>query len=385
MWGACLAISVVLLEALANGKASLIRNLPSMLSMYTDVLSGRARLMTVWSVTRGCWINIVMQFFGDRESAMSIAQRHRKEHETVAIVTGATGGIGVTTTEALMSAGVHVILAVRDQARGEALLARLLSAGPGRKGTVLPLNVADLKSVNSFVDKFQALGCPLHLLVNNAGVMALPNFKPSPDGVEMQFATNYLGHFHLTGLLLPLLEQSGRLEDPSRIVNVSSSMHSFMSSFQADAAKCKSPDEYSPLGQYAVSKASQILFTVDLNRRLQDKAVRAFAVHPGVIPTNLLSDSAGVAAALDNVLFHNVIFKSMLKTVEQGASTTVYAALDPAAVTALAAGACYFSCNAPCPCTAAACDPIDAATLWTLSEDMVKAALATKTDGASSS
>merc|ERR1719316_1684854 len=99
--------------------------------------------------------------------------------------------------------------------------------------------------------------------------MALPTFQHSPNGVELQFATNYLGHFRLTGLLLPLLEKCGTPDDPARIVNVSSSMHSFMSAFQPSTAKCDSPTAYSPIGQYAVSKASQILFSVDLNRRLQ--------------------------------------------------------------------------------------------------------------------
>lgn len=277
-----------------------------------------------------------------------------------------------------MSAGVYVILAVRDRAKGEALLARLLSEDPGRRGTVLPLNVADLRSVDAFVESFRALGLPLHLLINNAGVMALPSFQRSPDGIEMQFATNYLGHFHLTDLLLPVLEQSGTSQDPARIINVSSSMHSFMSTLQIDLVKCDSSAAYSPIGQYAVSKAAQILFTVDLNRRLQGRAVKAFAVHPGVIPTNLLSDSAGLAAALDRVLFHNPIFRCMLKTAEEGASTTVYAALDPAAVAAIASGACYFSCNGPCACTAEARDPVAAAALWNLSDGMVKEALSSK-------
>ncbi|AJT67218.1 oxidoreductase [Streptomyces chattanoogensis] len=203
------------------------------------------------------------------------------------VVTGANSGIGYVTARELARRGARVVLACRNEARGGAALDRLRTEVPTAEAEFRPLDLADLSSVRDFaagLDTFD--GDRLDLLINNAGVMALP-YRTTADGFEMQFGTNHLGHFALTGLLLPrLLATPG-----ARIVTVSSMMHALS---DIDLSDLNSERSYRRWIAYARSKSANLLFTHELSRRLaaSGSQVIAAAAHPGYAATNL--QTAGV-------------------------------------------------------------------------------------------
>ena len=141
-----------------------------------------------------------------------------------AVVTGANSGLGLATALELARHGASVVLAVRDEARGAQAAQQIRGQVPGARLDVRALDLADLASVRSFAAPFRAQGQGLDLLVNNAGVMAIPR-RVTPDGFEMQFATNHLGHFALTGQVLPALLAGSLRGGPARVVTVSSTLH----------------------------------------------------------------------------------------------------------------------------------------------------------------
>ncbi|KPC58851.1 oxidoreductase [Streptomyces chattanoogensis] len=203
------------------------------------------------------------------------------------VVTGANSGIGYVTARELARRGARVVLACRNEARGGAALDRLRTEVPAAEAEFRRLDLADLSSVRDFaagLDTFD--GDRLDLLINNAGVMALP-YRTTADGFEMQFGTNHLGHFALTGLLLPrLLATPG-----ARIVTVSSMMHALS---DIDLSDLNSERSYRRWIAYARSKSANLLFTHELSRRLaaSGSQVIAAAAHPGYAATNL--QTAGV-------------------------------------------------------------------------------------------
>src|SRR3954469_4000255 len=222
-----------------------------------------------------------------------------------AVVTGANSGLGLATAAALAAAGAHVVLAVRDPARGEAAAAGLPGSVEVRR-----LDLADLASVRAFAADWRG---DLDLLVNNAGVMAVPA-GVTVDGFERQFGTNHLGHFALTNLLLPHVTD--------RVVTVSSTMHRSGVIDLDDLNWQRRP--YSANGAYAQSKLANLLFTLELERRLREAGsrVRALAAHPGYAATNLQGRSgnriADGAMKLGNVL--------LAQSDERGALPTLAAA-----------------------------------------------------------
>ncbi len=285
-----------------------------------------------------------------------------------ALVTGASTGLGEETARALASKGARVTLAVRDPAKGEAAAERIRrSTGNGNIDVgQIELSVPD--SVRAFAEQWLAGHGPLHLLINNAGVMACPLARTA-EGWEMQFATNHLGHFLLTNLLAPALKAGA----PGRIVNLSSAGHRF-SDVNFDDPHFHHRD-YEKWVSYGQSKTANVLFSVELTRRLAPWGITANAVHPGGIRTELgrhLTD-ADRAALMARVNAAGSDFK--YKTVPAGAATSVWAATAPALegkgglyledcrIGALktdpAASSGYF---------AYATDPAAAARLWALSE-----------------
>jgi NAD(P)-dependent dehydrogenase (short-subunit alcohol dehydrogenase family) len=186
------------------------------------------------------------------------------------IVTGANSGIGRVTAAVLVSKGARVILAVRDEDRG-----RRAAAGMHGEVEVWPLDLANLTSVREFAEKWQQ---PIDVLVNNAGIMAVPEGRTA-DGFELQFATNHLGPFALTNLLLPQITD--------RVVTVSSNAHRFGGLDLDDLNWHRRP--YRPWRAYGQTKLANLLFTLELERRLEadHTAVRAYAAHPGYAATNL--------------------------------------------------------------------------------------------------
>ncbi len=234
-----------------------------------------------------------------------------------AIVTGATSGIGTETARVLALAGADVVLAVRNVKAGEALAQTLRASLPSTAGKLeaQELELGDLQSVKRFTDAWLASGRALHLLVNNAGIMATPKGETS-QGFELQLGTNHLGHFALTTALLPVLGKSA----PARVVNVSSDLHKQGVGARLLKKLEKQSTEYTPFGAYGDSKLANVLFTRALSKRLPS-GVEAFSLHPGVINTNL-TRSMGVLGSI-----YRAVGGLFLKSIPQGAATSVFSAV----------------------------------------------------------
>ena len=234
-----------------------------------------------------------------------------------AVVTGASSGIGVETARTLAGHGAAVTLAVRDTAAGERVAADIRAGAPDARVDVRPLELGDRTSIAAFVDAWEG---PLDLLVNNAGVMALPELVLTADGLETQFATNHLGHFALaTGLHLALAAARG-----ARVVAVSSAAHLRCPVLFDDLAFAFVP--YDPFLAYGQSKTANVLFAVEATRRWTDDGIAVNAVMPGGITTGLQRyvDTEALARARRDAGASDV-----MKTPEQGASTSVLLAVSP--------------------------------------------------------
>jgi NAD(P)-dependent dehydrogenase (short-subunit alcohol dehydrogenase family) len=208
----------------------------------------------------------------------------------VAVVTGANSGIGWHTALELARHGARVVLACRDVARGEGALSRIRAAVPEADVRLRQLDLADLASVRTFADQLLDEEPGLDILVNNAGVMAVPQRRISADGFEMQLAVNHLGHFALTGLLLPALLAPAA--GPARVVSVSSMVHR---RGRIDLADLQGERSYQPWTAYAQSKLANLLFAQELHRRAGG-AVISVAAHPGWAATELVSNGPVVGA-----------------------------------------------------------------------------------------
>jgi NAD(P)-dependent dehydrogenase (short-subunit alcohol dehydrogenase family) len=238
-----------------------------------------------------------------------------------AVVTGANSGIGYITARELARRGARVLLACRSEARGGEAQARMRREVPGADAEFVPLDLADLASVREF-----AAGYPhasLDLLVNNAGVMALP-YGQTADGFETQFGVNHLGHFALTGLLLPkLLDTPG-----ARVVSVSSGLHAIAN---IEIGDLNSERRYRRWVAYGRSKTANLLFVHEFARRLAAAGsdLVAAAAHPGYAATNLATAGTrmeGRAAATRAVELGNRV---LAQSAEAGAVPTLYAATAP--------------------------------------------------------
>jgi len=235
-----------------------------------------------------------------------------------AVVTGGASGLGIETARALAGAGAEVTLAVRDTAAGDRTADDLIAATGNKQILVAPLDLADPASVDAFTAGWDG---PLHILVNNAGVMAAPLTRTA-QGWELQFATNHLGHFRLATGLHPALAAAGG----ARIVSVSSAAH-LRSPVVFDDIMFQNR-RYEPWSAYGQSKTANVLFAVEATRRWSDDGIAVNALHPGGIRTNLqrhvseadlerMRSAAGGSAA------------PAWKTPEQGAATSVLLAASP--------------------------------------------------------
>ncbi|KAG9444194.1 hypothetical protein H6P81_015534 [Aristolochia fimbriata] len=241
-----------------------------------------------------------------------------------AIVTGGTSGIGRETARVLALRGAKVIIPARNMESAMRVKETLLKENPSAKLQVMEMDVSSLTSVTSFARAFNTSNQPLNILVNNAGVMACP-FQLSKDGIELQFATNHLGHFLLTNLLLDKMKSTAKETGiEGRIVNVSSIAHRYADSSAMDFDKLNDSSRYKPYDAYARSKLANILHSNELAKRLQDEGpnITANSLHPGVIPTN-------ISRHMNYRAIPFALLKPFLKTVPQGAATTCYVALHP--------------------------------------------------------
>ena len=278
------------------------------------------------------------------------------------MITGASGGIGLETARALASAGATVVLGNRNPDKAAAAAVDITTTVPGARVELGDLDLTSLASVRDFAAWVAEHHDRIDLLVNNAGVMATP-FERTSDGFELQFGTNHLAHFLLTTLLMPQLLAAGS----ARIVNLSSNGH-HMSGIGWDDPNYEVRD-YVPWEAYGQSKTANILFTLELERRFGERGVHAYAVHPGVVTTDLgryLSDE-------DRSWVEGRITKGGIprKTPAEGASTTVFAATSPDLDQY--GGAYLEDCQRSDSVAPHARDLADAVRLWTLSAELVGA------------
>jgi NAD(P)-dependent dehydrogenase (short-subunit alcohol dehydrogenase family) len=242
-----------------------------------------------------------------------------------AIVTGANSGLGFETARALAGKGAHVVMACRDVGRAQKALELIQSENPDASIEARELDLAQLASIRKFSEGFLGTDRPLNILCNNAGVMALP-YRKTADGFEMQFGTNHLGHFALTGLLLDRLLAT----DGGRIVTVSSTMHVIGSMRFDDLQRERS---YSKWMAYGQSKLANLLFTYELQRRLEAKAAPASALssHPGYAATNL--QTAGPRMEGSAFMERGAIWLNRIasQSAAMGALPSLYAATAPEA------------------------------------------------------
>jgi NAD(P)-dependent dehydrogenase (short-subunit alcohol dehydrogenase family) len=288
--------------------------------------------------------------------AIDLTARH-------ALVTGANTGIGLETTRVLALRGCRVTMACRSTAKASAARDRLLAADtrldPERLH-VRALDLASLDAVRAFARAWLPEGRPLHLLVNNAGVM-LPDRRLTHDGFEGHLGINHLGHFLLTTLLLDRLRESA----PARIVNVASdAMH--WGSLDVTLTDLNwERRRFRGMRAYGDSKLMNLLFTDALNRRLAADRVVSYALHPGVVRTELARDQPWWMLPVGFALW------PFMKNVAQGAATTLHVATAPALETA--GPHTYFADCAPNRRPRRADDPEFAARLWQRSLELVGA------------
>jgi NAD(P)-dependent dehydrogenase (short-subunit alcohol dehydrogenase family) len=282
----------------------------------------------------------------------------------LAVVTGASTGIGVETARALAAAGATVVLAARNKERTDEAAAAIRERVPGADVEVGILDLTSLENVRAFAAWYLDTHDELNLLVNNAGVMYTP-FDHTADGFEMQFGTNHVSHFLLTCLLVPALLAGA----PSRVVNLSSGGH-VGSDIVWDDPNFERRD-YDKFAAYGQSKTANILFSVELDRRLGDRGVHAYAVHPGMIATELgrYMTRDDMTALMERAKRGPSGGMPQRKTLEQGAATTVWAATAPGLESQ---GGTYLAdCQVTDEHAPWARDPESAARLWALSETLV--------------
>ncbi len=239
----------------------------------------------------------------------------------IVIVTGGNSGIGYEAGLALAEKNAHVILAVRSVDKGEEAAQSIRQQYPAAEVKVMALNLADLKSVHGFADAFLASYDRLDVLINNAGVMALPEVRTA-DGFEMQFGTNHLGHFVLTGLLLPALKTTPH----ARVVTVSSGVHT-VGDIHFDDLQWKK--KYDRWGAYAQSKLSNLLFAYELQRRFTSSGIKAISVgcHPGYAATNLQFAGPQMEGSVIKQWMMNIGNFLFAQSQEMGALPTLFAAV----------------------------------------------------------
>ena len=240
-------------------------------------------------------------------------------------VTGVSAGLGVETARALAAHGARVVGAARDLGKAEVATARVRDAAAAAGGNfeMIALDLANLKSVRTCADALLARGEPFDVVIANAGVMATP-FGHTADGFETQFGTNHLGHFVLVNRIAPLIRAGGRL------VNLSSAGHRFANVDLEDPNFERTP--YDPFVAYGRSKTANILFAVAFDQRHRARGIRAAAVHPGGIHTELgrhmdPSHAQSMLEQIDKQLAAEGKPPYQWKTIPQGAATSVWAAV----------------------------------------------------------
>jgi len=277
-----------------------------------------------------------------------------------ALVTGATGGIGLWTAIGLAKARAHVVIVCRDPHRGEDARAMVSKMG-GRKPDVVVADFASLKAVRDAAAKILDRYPQVHILVNNAGLFS-PRRELTVDGYEMTIAVNHLAPFLLTNTILPALERAGEYGRNARIVNVASEAARRASIDLGDLMLSR---RYSMMAAYSQSKLANILFTKELARRLPPRFITANCLHPGLVGTGI-GNKGGVFG------FGWSLMKPVMLSPERGAENSLFVSTSPAIEGVSGA---YFVKKRPAATNPVADDPAIASRLWAESQKLVDAAL----------
>lgn len=304
--------------------------------------------------------------FGSASTAEHVTDGADASRLTVAI-TGGASGIGLETSRVFALRGAHVVIAARNTEAASEARKTIMEKNPTARIDVLKLDLSSLKSVRAFVDQFNSMKLPLNILINNAGVMFCP-FQLSKDGVEMQFATNHLGHFLLTNLLLDTMKATAKSTGiEGRIVNLSSVAHHHTYPKGIDFDNLNDEKIYNDKMAYGQSKLANLLHAKELSRRLKEEGenITVNSVHPGLIMTNLMRHSFVLMKVLQVATY------ILWKNVPQGAATTCYVGLSPQlkGVT----GKYFADCNVEKTSKLARSEEL-AKQLWDFSEELIKSA-----------
>lgn len=271
------------------------------------------------------------------------------------VITGANSGIGKITAQELARKGFDIVMLCRNLDKARPVQQAIQAANPTVTIDLIQCDVASMASVRAAAAQIQDRYDHIDVLVNNAGLY-IDKEQYSPDGYELTFATNHLGAFLLTNLLLDLLRKG----QDARVVTVSSEAHRFAGTFRLD--ELARPASYGAMRAYGKSKLCNILFANELADRLMDDGITSNSLHPGTVSTNFAADSGAVFGAILGLV------RPLLKTPEQGAATSIFLAASPQVehVTGL-----YFDDSKPKTPTKDAQNNFYAKRLWELSTELV--------------
>lgn len=283
------------------------------------------------------------------------------------LITGATSGLGYAAVRALSKAGAEVVLAARNEAKGQRTVEELRQTVPGANVRFMDLDTSSLTSVKAFCGDWAASGGEIDCLILNAGISNVPRREVSADGFERQLATNYLGHFAMTGLLLPYMRRS-----PDTRIVVQASLSHKRTQLHFDDLQLE--NSYSPMVAYSQSKLAMLTFAFELSRRLQatGSEIRAIPVHPGVAATEITRGGDRANPIVRR--FAKTMFGLMGQSPDEGAWPMLYAATSPKAESGV-----YYGPSGPgerkgLPDEAAAApyakDEAIARMLWEISEEL---------------
>jgi len=290
----------------------------------------------------------------------------------VAVVTGASSGLGLETARVLRKYGCHVVCAVLESEIPG--LMQQMQVKDRRSGThtIIPLDLGDLTTIRPFVEEFAKLNLPLCYLINNAGIMSPKEFRPSKQGYEAQFAINHLGHFLLTELLAPHLLKTKTSDAASdvRIITLSSVGSTLIKPCDLDKLIPPPREMYHGAAEYGISKAMNLFHSRELQKRYGPQGITCCALHPGVIHTGLLREDNPDSALLYDLFF----FKPFHRSTPEGAATHMHCTLSPEVPKEVKAGACfYYNCRPQRALGVAAPGVRDdlCSKVWKISEDLV--------------
>ncbi|KAH9720370.1 NAD(P)-binding Rossmann-fold superfamily protein [Citrus sinensis] len=309
--------------------------------------------------------------YGSKSTAEQVTQGSVASHLT-AIITGATSGIGAETARVLAKRGVRVVIPARDLKRAAEVKEGIQRESPNAEVLLFEIDLSSLVSVQRFCHQFLALGLPLNILINNAGVYS-KNLEFSEDKIEMTFATNYLGHYLLTEMVLEkMIETAAETGVQGRIINLSSVIHSWVKRDDFCFTRLLNPKNYNGTCAYAQSKLATIMHAKEMSRQLKARNARVTinVVHPGIVKTGIIRAHKGFITGKNYPMAANLflhadslffIASKLLKSISQGASTTCYAALSPQIEGV--SGKYFADCNES-NCSALANDESEAKKLW---------------------